>query len=149
MSEQNFFDYSKSPAPPKKSSAPALDKAKFGFIRYDRSPRPGAAEESVTFGVRKANGVHTQGTEQIKIHTFGAHVAQEIRVALKVSDHEAREVFSWYVGSAKGAQLLDTQTADRMEKLSHRFATVANPADLFRDQVEPFLLGLQSTARDE
>ena len=69
---------------------------------------------------------------------------------LRVSDAEGRAELNWCVGALRGAGALDKKSMGELEKFAARFETVANPADLLRDQITPFLEGLQNrTAREE
>ena len=155
----SFINYDRSPAPPAKAGArkeapknPRTGAPKQAFIRYDRTPAPGLNAETIVLPLRPdraRTGVHfTETQETIKMHDLGRHIAEQVGDALRVSDAEGRKAFHWYTGCCKGAGVLDKGATAQMEKFAARFETIANPADLLRDQIEPFLSGLQPAARE-
>jgi len=162
MTKEAIINYDKSPAPPSRKSGPrakpfvAYDKtpkpgAQKAYVHYDKTPALGTSEEVVVLPLRPGRarvGVHfTEEVETIKTHNLGAHVAEQVRDGLRISDEEGRKTLDWYCGALKGAGVLDKAAMGQLEKFASRFSTIANPKDLLQTEIEPFLTGLTPTAR--
>jgi hypothetical protein len=93
-------------------------------------------------------------TETVLVRDFGYFASTKIESALaptichyKGTQANPAELFNWYVGVAKGLELLSTGAMDRMESLARQFATSGNPEHYFNDHVRPFLASLKPRRR--
>ncbi len=86
-------------------------------------------------------------SEMVRAKDLGHHIAEQVKRGFRVSSGEAINVFHWYLGCAKGAELMDAGTIGHLEKLSRGFAVSSDPAKFFKEQIRPFLNSLTPKGR--
>ena len=93
-------------------------------------------------------------TETLHARDFGVHVIAKIESSFKRNPYlksgpqqRPSEVFAHYLASAKGAQLMDSATIGRMERLAKEFETEPDREGYFRDVLKPWLRSLSPKRR--
>ena len=84
--------------------------------------------------------------EKVLACNIGRHISTKLEADLR-HGREAHETLAWYTGCLRANELLDGDTQAHLEKLSRKFASSTNQAEVFINEVEPFLAGLRSQRR--
>jgi hypothetical protein len=86
-------------------------------------------------------------TEKVHVRKFGSHVRARVEDAFRISPEEGVNTLHWYIGTAKGASLMDAPTIKRFEELGKGFSESKDPKVFFGTSVSPFLNSLSPTKR--
>ena len=92
-------------------------------------------------------------TEMLHASALGPRVAEAVERAVRGNPYKSgpqqnpAQTFRHYLASARGAQLLDERTLNRMEALAKQFDREPDQGAFFKRTIRPFLNGLKPERR--
>ena len=95
-------------------------------------------------------------TEMLHARDFGPHVAGAVERSMRGNPYpksgpqqNAAQTFRHYLAVARGSQLLDNGSTNRMEALAKQFDREPDQGAFFKRTIRPFLNGLKPERREK
>jgi hypothetical protein len=83
--------------------------------------------------------------DTVPVRALGPYVAQKCEAALERGDGATE--LAWHLGNAKGAGLIDSATARRLDQFVDGLANAPDQRVYFNDTIKPILYGLRPAPR--